>query len=454
MTPPLRNLGHRSWPEEFSIEEPPTARPKHIYSVSELTREVKGLLEQAFAVVWVEGEVSDPKVYPSGHLWFDLKDAGATMKCVMWRDDTKALKFEPEHGLKVVCCGHLDFYPPRGELKFAVEFMEPKGLGALQLAFEQLCARLEKEGLFDPARKRPLPAFPQAVGIVTSPTGAAIEDMLKILRGSVRVLLYPTRVQGEGAAAQIARGIEILNARGDLDCVIVGRGGGSLEDLWAFNEEIVARAIAASSLPIISAVGHEKDTSISDLVADVRAPTPTKAAELIVAQRQEILRRLLDLLEEPVFADPEGWLTTLTEHLEELQTAVAEGMAAMLRTLADRVRLAHAHVWQASPQALVEHHVQRLNHLTVQLKGQMLATLERRMQQFLGVAGRLHALSPLGVLARGYSITFDAQGRIIRRATQVAAGAMIRSRLHEGQIISRVEQTTEATGTVSFRDSP
>ena len=420
----------------------PTAKPRHVYTVTELAREVKGLLEQAFPIVWVEGELSDPKVYPSGHCWFDLKDAGAVVKSVMWRDDAARLKFALEHGLQVVCAGRLEFYPPRGDVKFVVETIEPKGLGALQLAFEQLCAKLEKEGLFDPARKRPLPAFPQSVGIVTSPTGAAIEDMLKILRGSVRVLLYPTRVQGEGAAAGLARGIEILSAREDLDALIVGRGGGSLEDLWAFNEERVARAIAASRLPVISAVGHEKDTSISDLVADVRAPTPTKGAELLVARRQQVLRRWSAALEAPAFAEPERWLAERREAVTAAHDDLRAAGRSALLTLVERVRLAHAQAWRLSPQQLIERHAQRLGHLRGRLQAEAARAVERAAARYLGLVGRLQALSPLAVLARGYSITFDAQGRVVRRAAQAPAGATLRTRVHKGQIISRVEQTT------------
>ena len=423
-------------------DEAPTAKPPHVYTVSELTREIKGVLEQAFAVVWIEGEVSDPKLYPSGHLYFDLKDDHAVLKCVMWQSHAARLKFSLEQGLQAVCCGRVSVYEKRGSYQLYVETIEPKGLGALQLAFDQLCAKLEKEGLFDPARKRPLPAFPQSVGVVTSPSGAAIEDLLKILRGHVRVVLSPTRVQGDGAAAQIARRIEGLNHRDDLDVLIIGRGGGSLEDLWAFNEEVVARAVAASRLPVISAVGHEKDTAISDLVADVRAPTPTKAAELIVAQRQAVLRRFAQVLEVPAFAAPDDWLDDLTEQLTRVRDGLSEEAAAALTGLVERVRLAHAHVWQQSPQALVERHAQRLGHVQAQLTTGMTRALEQALARAAGLAGRLHALSPLAVLARGYSITFDPQGRIIRRAAHASPGMEIRTRVHDGELLSRVTRTT------------
>lgn len=443
----LKMAGSRNpWraPASSAALDAPTAKPKHIYTVGELTREIRGLLEQAFPVVWVEGEVSDPKVYPSGHLWFDLKDAHGVLKGVMWRDDARRLKFALEHGLQVVCCGRIEFYPPRGDVKFVVEAVEPKGLGALQLAFEQLCAKLEKEGLFDAARKRPLPAFPQSIGVVTSPTGAAIEDMLRILRGQARILLYPTRVQGDGAAAGIARGISILSARDDLDCLIVGRGGGSLEDLWAFNEELVARAIAASRLPVISAVGHEKDTSVADLVADVRAPTPTKGAELIVAQRRQVLDRFADAVEAAAFAEPERWLGEMRDTLAAASADLESSAYQGILRLADRVRLAQAQAQQLSPQALIERHVQRLGHLGGRLQAAVAQAIERAAARYLGATGRLQALSPLDVLARGYSITFDAAGRIVRRARQVAPGAPLHTRVHEGQIISRVERVETA----------
>lgn len=422
------------------LEAPPA---KRVYTVSELTRQIKGILEETFASVWVEGEVSEPKYHPNGHLFFTLKDAQAGLKVVVWRDTLAGLTFKVEQGLQVVCGGRISVFAPQGAYQLYAEAIEPKGLGALQVAFEQLCRRLEKEGLFDEQRKRPLPAFPQSVGIVTSPSGAAIDDLLRILRGQVRVLLYPCRVQGPEAAAQIARGIEVLSARADLDLLLIGRGGGSLEDLWAFNEEVVARAVAASRLPVISAVGHEKDVSVSDLVADVRAPTPTKGAELIVAQRQRVLQRLLDVLTEPAFSEPVEWLTERREQLEELGRGVTDGMTTALRTLTDRVRLAHAHVWQASPQARIERHAQQLAHLTAQLRTGIRRAIERSLDRYGGLVGRLQALSPLAVLARGYSITFDAQGRILRRARQAASGATIRTRLHEGEIISRIERATD-----------
>ncbi|MGH7431200.1 MAG: exodeoxyribonuclease VII large subunit, partial [Candidatus Methylomirabilales bacterium] len=245
-------------------------RTPRIYSVSELTAELKALLENTFTGVWVEGEISNFKHHTSGHMYFTLKDERGQLRAVMFRGSNRGLQFRPEDGLAVIVFGNVTIYEPRGEYQVYVECMEPKGLGALQLAFEQLKTRLEAEGLFDPARKRPIPLLPKKIGLVTSPSGAAIRDILQIIHrrfANVQVLIFPVRVQGEGAAAEIVEGVEFLNKRGDLDVLIVARGGGSIEDLWAFNEEVVARAIYASQTPVISAVGHETDFTIADFVA-------------------------------------------------------------------------------------------------------------------------------------------------------------------------------------------
>lgn len=422
-----------SEPEQKSASHP-------VYTVSELTRRIQGLFEETFSAgVWVEGELSEPKVYPSGHFWFDLKDSQATLKSVMWRDDVRCLKFQPEQGLQVICFGKVDFYAPRGEVKFVVRSLEPKGMGALQLAFEQLKERLQKDGLFDEARKRPLPIFPERVGLVTSPRGAAIDDMLKVLDGRVEVVLTPTRVQGEGAAEAIARGIKGLNALGGIDLIIAGRGGGSLEDLWAFNEEIVARAIVASHLPVVSAVGHEKDVTISDLVADLRAPTPTKAAEMVIAQRRNSLDRFLALLEETAFTEPEEWLKEFQEKIEELQEQMVENLREPLLNGTHRLRVLQGDLLAASPQMTILHQAQKLENLKRTLESSMIHTLEQTTSRYLGLVGRLNALSPLAVLERGYSITFDPDGKILKEAACLKPGDLIQTKLHRGRVTSRVE---------------
>ncbi|PIQ81915.1 MAG: exodeoxyribonuclease VII large subunit [Candidatus Omnitrophica bacterium CG11_big_fil_rev_8_21_14_0_20_64_10] len=421
----------------------PAAEPagRQTLTVSELADRVKGLLTTGFPYgVWVEGELSDPRVWSSGHLYFTLKDDRASLKGMMWAADLQNLKFQPEQGLKVICYGKPDFYPPRGELSFKARTMEPQGRGALQLAFEQMVRRLEKEGLFAEARKKPLPAFPEKVGVVTSPTGAAIGDILKRLQGQTEVLLYPCRVQGNSAIPSIVRGIEALNAREDLDLLIVGRGGGSLEDLWAFNEEAVVRAVFDSRLPVISAVGHEKDIAITDLAADLRATTPTNAAEIVLRQRAQTLDRLRRALEEPAFTEPESWIEAWTEQLAGLEEQLLEGLEEPLLTGTHRLRVLQGELMLCSPQTFILHEAQRLQGLQERLTAGMRRRLEGLTGRLHGLAGRLHALSPLAVLERGYSITFDQRGKVLKRADQVRPGEVLETRLRRGTIRSRVEE--------------
>ena len=268
---------------------------RHVWKVSELTEQIGALLEDAFRDAWIEGEVSNYHAAQSGHLYFTLKDARSQIRCVCFRDQVRGLKFRPEDGLHITVRGSLGVYEPRGEYQVYVSYIEPVGLGALQLAFEQLKRKLQEEGLFDEDRKKPLPILPRCIGIVTSPTGAAIRDILRVLQrrfANVRVQLYPVKVQGEGAAGEIAAALKHFNRAKFVDVVIVARGGGSLEDLWAFNEEIVARAIAASEIAVITGIGHETDFTIADFVADLRAPTPSAAAEIVVRSRQEFERQI------------------------------------------------------------------------------------------------------------------------------------------------------------------
>ncbi len=260
---------------------------RSVLTVSQLAAQLAAMVEERFPAVWVEGEISNFKVYQSGHAYFTLKDDTAQMRCVLFRNRARRIRFTPGDGLSVLAFGAIEIYAQRGEYSLVVELLEPRGLGALQLAFEQLKERLAAEGLFDPARKRALPRFPRKIGIVTSPTGAAIRDMLRVIGrrfGQIHIVIAPAKVQGEGAAQEVAQGVRDLNALGDVDVIIVGRGGGSLEDLWAFNDEMLARTIAASKVPVISAVGHEVDFTIADFVADLRAPTPSAAAELVVRE--------------------------------------------------------------------------------------------------------------------------------------------------------------------------
>jgi exodeoxyribonuclease VII large subunit len=319
----------------------------HVYSVTELTQVVKAALETAVPQVWVAGEVSNARRYPSGHIYLTLKDAGASISGVIWRGDAGRLKFELKDGLQLVCRGRVDVYPPRGSYQLVIDQAEPKGKGALQLAFEQLKEKLRAEGLFAPERKKKLPLLPKTIGVVTSPRGAALIDILRTIErrfAKVRVLIYPARVQGDGAAAEIVAGLEYLGGRPDIDVIIVGRGGGSIEDLWAFNEESVARAIYNCPAPVISAVGHEVDFTIADFVADIRASTPTAAAEMVVEKEtafadrialQEKGREVEDLARHGVFQSFRTRLLTLVQRVDELESRAWDVVVEERRRIAE-----------------------------------------------------------------------------------------------------------------------
>jgi exodeoxyribonuclease VII large subunit len=396
-------------------------RTPRIYSVSELTAELKALLENTFTGVWVEGEISNFKHHTSGHMYFTLKDDRGQLRGVMFRGSNRGLQFRPEDGLAVIVFGNVTIYEPRGEYQVYVEYMEPKGLGALQLAFEQLKTRLEAEGLFDPARKRPIPLLPKKIGVVTSPSGAAIRDILQIIHrrfANVQVLIFPVRVQGEGAAAEIVEGIECLNKRGDLDVLIVARGGGSIEDLWAFNEEVVARAIYVSQTPVISAVGHETDFTIADFVADVRAPTPSAAAELVISRKAELSQRVDDLF------------SRLVSHMRYR----AERSGERLRSLERHLRL-------LSPLERVKRQRERLRDGALALQSSISHRLALWRGDLRTAAARLDSLSPLAILARGYSVCRRLPDlSILTRAASVAEGERVEVLLHQGGLICRVEE--------------
>jgi exodeoxyribonuclease VII large subunit len=388
---------------------------RHIYSVSSLTAEVKAVLEDGFSAVWVEGELSNFKHHTSGHMYFTLKDDQAQLRGVMFRGSNRFLKFQPTDGLSVLVYGTLTVYERRGEYQITAEFIEPKGVGALQLAFEQLKQRLEAEGLFAAARKRPIPRLPRKVGIITSPTGAAIRDILSIIERrfpGLAILIHPTLVQGPAAAPEIVAAVRRLGARADLDVLIVARGGGSLEDLWAFNDERVARAIAASPVPVISAVGHETDVTIADFVADVRAPTPSAAAELVVGQRDELCQRVDDLM---------GRATAAAER-------------ALLDRRARQSMLVR-HLGLLSPAARLSQQAERLQALRRRLFAWWHLSHTLRAERLGRAASKLQSLSPLGILGRGYSICFALPGRqIVRAAEDVAVGGQVAVRLDRGEL--------------------
>jgi len=388
---------------------------RHVYSVSALTAEVKAVLEDGFSAIWVEGELSNFKHHTSGHMYFTLKDAHAQVRAVMFRSSNRLLKFTPKDGLSVLVFGTLTVYGPRGEYQITAEYLEPKGVGALQLAFEQLKARLQAEGLFDAARKRPLPRLPRKIGIVTSPSGAAVRDMLNIFARrcpGLAILIHPVPVQGKGSAPEIAAAVARLGARRDLDVVIVARGGGSLEDLWAFNEEVVARAIASSAVPVISAVGHETDVTIADFVADLRAPTPSAAAELAAAQREELCLRVDELA-------------------GRAQSAAEAALAGRQR----HVQMLARHLALLNPAVQVDRQRERLGRLAERLLAWWELSHRRRLDRVAVLAGKLTSLSPLAILARGYSICFALPGRrILTRAADVPPGADVAVRLQEGEL--------------------
>jgi len=437
---------------------------RKIYSVSELSLELKNLLEKQFPDVWVTGEVSNFRAATSGHFYFTLKDASAQIRAVCFRNQARYLKFKPQDGISVIARGHLSVYEARGEYQLYVEYLEPAGVGALQLAFEQLKAKLAAEGLFDPARKKPLPVLPSAVGIVTSPTGAVIRDILRVLKRrfpNMNVMLYPVKVQGEGAAEEIVAGIECFNQHPIVDVLIVARGGGSLEDLWVFNEEIVARAIAASNIPVISAVGHETDFTIADFVADLRAPTPSAAAELVVHRKQDfiaelherarhmgqILRLKLSEARESLTALRmhrvfQTMLTRLGERAQRVDDCIvelnslmreklSEGRQALLQASAGIVRYDFRRLVGLKRAALEE----RDRKLETQIKQFLLARQNRLIQ----VEALLRERSPLTILNRGYSITRDAAGRIVRDEAQVSLGDDLSIHLARGELGATVK---------------
>jgi exodeoxyribonuclease VII large subunit len=455
-------------PEPAAAAPPPSAQPprRQILSVSELTANLREVLETTFPEVWVEGELSNAKVWQTGHLYFTLKDGTAQIKGVMFRSALRYLKFKPEDGLHVVVRGRVSVYDPKGEYQIVGEHMEPHGYGPLQLAFEQLKKALAAEGLFEPSRKRPLPTLPRRIGVVTSIDGAALRDIIRVLRRrypNANVVIAPSRVQGEDAAGEIVRALRWIARVDGVDVVIVGRGGGALEDLWAFNEEKVARAIAACPVPVISAVGHETDFTIADFVADVRAATPSAAAELVVrrkdeffsfidrqgdrltaAMRRRITRlesRLNALIARPGYAGQRGRLAMRGRHVAELTAALRQSIAAMAAKRSRRLDVLDRQLTQFDPR----HQLAALQTRLVARDGQLARAATRRLHhadaRFKSLAARLGGLSPLSVLARGYAVAWDStRTRILRDPASVSAGDEIIVTLERGELRSTVKQ--------------
>ena len=389
-----------------------------VYSVSDLNREIRACIEPRFTMIWVEAEISNLKLHTSGHIYLTLKDEKSQLSAVFFSRYNQGLKFRLKDGLKVLAFGKISVYEPRGSYQLYIEKIQPKGMGELQLAFMQLKEKLQKEGLFDPERKKQIPAFPKTIGVVTSPTGAAIQDILNIVNRrfqGVHLILNPVKVQGEGAAEEIARAIHEFELIEGVDVLIVGRGGGSLEDLWAFNEEIVARAIFNSKIPIISAVGHEIDWTIADFVADLRAPTPSAAAELVTQNQADLLRQLkID-----------------AGRIQMAMRSLVEQLNKKIETLSSSYAF-------RQPRSLIDQLAEKVDEQSRQMQNHLRNIYQHATQRMKEHVGRLHALSPLAVLERGYSIAFDSKGKVLKRPSQIKVGDEILTRLAVAQISSKV----------------
>lgn len=443
------------------------AEPQNILSVSQLTRKIRGLLEGQIGEVWVEGEISNHRLQSSGHQYFTLKDEGAQLSCVLFRN-ASARMAPLRDGQQVQVFGELTVYEQRGNYQIIVRAVQPKGLGSLQARFEALKQKLHAEGLFDPEWKKPIPRFPRTVALVTSPTGAAIRDMINILTRRapwLRVLVFPVRVQGQGAEKEIARAIELLNQAEDIglpvpDTIVVGRGGGSLEDLWNFNEEIVARAIFASEIPVISAVGHEIDFTIADFVADMRAPTPSAAAELIAPDVSE-LKRHFDAMEKSIAMrvastlehhervleltakgalrrEPERQLREATQQVDEVGQLFETALANYWRELEDTLTSSQHTLERYHPRQLLANSTHRLELLQHRLSNVIHQRLDQQGERVVALRKLLKSLGPEGVLARGFSMTTDATGKAINDADKVRVGDMLITRLANGRVASVV----------------
>ena len=444
--------------------EAPAVERQRIQTVSEITALVQDVLEGRFPEVWVDGEISNCRPWRTGHVYFTLKDERAQLKAVMFRSAVRYLKFTPEDGLKVIVRGRITVYEPKGEYQIVCEHMEPRGLGALQLAYDQLRQRLEHEGLFDASRKRELPALPRKIGVVTSLNGAAVRDVVQVIRhryANAHVIVRPTRVQGEGAALEIAAGLQAIGRVSGVDVAILARGGGSMEDLWAFNDEGVARAIAACPVPVIAGIGHETDTTIADFVADLRAPTPSAAAELVVARKREFGDRITRLRDRLTAATRSGLERSRSRvHHATSRPAMAGWPARLalrgrhaaelthdLRRVGRTVLGRHGRVYRDLARRLdrcdLRHRValwrSRVHRVDATLGAAMLAIHTRHTARLGTLAGRLGNLSPLAVLGRGYALCWDqARARLIRDAAVVSPGDTVRVTLSRGELTCEV----------------
>lgn len=447
-----------------SSDIPAKAPERDVYTVTRLNREVRALLERGFGSLWLEAEISNFAKPASGHWYFSLKDASAQVRCAMFRQRNMLASLVPRDGQKVLVRARIGLYEPRGEFQLIVEHIEDAGLGALRRQYEELLAKLAAEGLFEVSRKRPLPRLPRRIGVITSPTGAAIRDILHVLArrfAAIPVLIYPVPVQGAQAAGEIIAALELAARRLDCDVLILARGGGSLEDLWAFNDEALARAIVRSPIPVISAVGHEVDTTIADFAADVRAPTPSAAAEMAVPDGEEWLRvlrtlgvrltqgvqrRLLHdrkmlqwLLHRAAQVSPVARLTDQMQRLDELEQRMGRALRQRVSDLRSAFIDSKNRLWSASPAFLVRDGKARRAEFESRLKAAQLALLQQWRERLLPLIRTLQAVSPLATLDRGYAIVSIQGGAILRQATDAPKGTLIEARLGQGSLIARVE---------------
>ena len=443
---------------------------RRIWTVRDLVSTVRTHIEREYNDVWVEGEISNFRAHDSGHLYFTLKDLNAQIRAVMFRSQAKLLRFRPANGMLVVLRGRVTIYEDRGELQISAEYLEPKGAGALQIAFEQLKAKLEAEGLFESSHKKPIPTLPRQIGIVTSPHAAALRDILNILRRrhhSANVLIFPAQVQGEAAALEVSAGIRYFNKTRTAEVIIVARGGGSVEDLAAFNHEGLARTIAASRIPVISAIGHETDFTIIDFVADLRAPTPSAAAELVIRSRQEIedqaqavYQRLLRAVRYRLMMARQAH-TELSHHqafgrmmdgINQRQQKV-DDVSYRLERAERHILELHRRKWELAAAAVRHYDVRRIlagirGQLTMRVTALATATqklLLRKQGQLDRLLHQIEALSPLAVLNRGYALVFDASGAILRNTSEVSPGDEISARLAKGTVSATVSKTSSDT---------
>ena len=441
---------------------------RRVYTVSDLTARIRELLARNFTDVTVQGEISNCRAASSGHYYFTLKDERAQVRCVLFKQQQRGIKFLPEDGIKVTVRGSVSVYEARGEYQIYVESIEPAGRGALQLAFEQLKKRLEAEGLFDAARKKRLPLLPTRIGLITSPTGAAVRDVVRILKRrfhNVHLTLYPVRVQGEGSVPEIVAALEYFSKQRLVDVVLLVRGGGSLEDLWSFNEESVARAIAASAIPVISGVGHETDFTIADFVADVRASTPSAAAEIVVQTRREFDKHVMDLrarLEGSLryrllelsrrvhaltgrrgFRRPLDLLRQQRQRADELTSRLALGLRARLEDSRKRLHTARLRVASYDFRAKIGVLRLRLQKVSQELRAREERLLRAKRESWERFALQLQERSPLKVLERGYAIATDAAGKVVTDAVQLQIGDAVTLQLHHGRLTTEVRRKTE-----------